>query len=150
MLSTRASELGSAVCQGDSAQRCAVVQPGTVTGPFTYMWTGPGITDPTLPCQWVGAGFAPGTYTYTVVATGDNGCSSGPAIRTLVVCPQPVCEITGNLDIRVGDSAYWCAAAGMATYDWSGPGLTDPSAECQWVGIGALEGVYTYQVIITD
>lgn len=64
---------------------------------------------------------AAGVYTLTV--SNLNGCT-GSAQVTVTVNPLPVCNITGNLKPKKGQSTTLCAPAGMAAYLWSNGSTT--------------------------
>lgn len=61
----------------------------------------------------------PGTYMVTV--TDGNGCS-GVASFTVSQAPDPVVNITGDMDFCVGESATLNAGAGYVSYNWSNAG----------------------------
>jgi hypothetical protein len=110
----------ASICFGDPAVTlCSNVVPGTGAPPFTFAWTGPGISDPTDSCIVVGGGFAPGDYTYRLVATGCNGCSSDTAECVLTVNAAPTCSIDGAISVCPGATSTYTAPAGMGTYAWS-------------------------------
>ncbi len=61
-------------------------------------------------------------------------------------CGQPVCIITGGIDvICLGSSTTWSAPGGMASYSWAGPSGFTSSGQSVTVN---LSGNYT--LIITD
>ena len=126
------------VCQGNSAQLCATVSGGL--GSFTYLWN----TGETTRCIDVST-----AGTYTVVATGTNGCS-GEGSGTLTVNALPGCSITGGSDgVCSGATTSWCAPTAPAgatySYVWTGPsGFTD-TTRCITIGTAGK-----YSVTITD
>jgi hypothetical protein len=110
----------ASICFGDPAVTlCSNVVPGTGAPPFSFAWTGPGISDPTDSCIVVGGGFAPGTYIYRLVATGCNGCSSDTAECTLTVNAAPTCSIDGAISVCPSATTTYTAPADMGTYAWS-------------------------------
>jgi hypothetical protein len=93
----------TAVCIGNSAIL-------TGNGASTYTWsTGPNTTtisvSPTV------------TTTYSVAATGTNGCL-GSSSRTVVVNSLPVLSVSGPTAICIGNSAI-LTGNGASTYTWS-------------------------------
>jgi hypothetical protein len=58
------------------------------------------------------------TGTYAVTVTNAAGCTSYCS-KMLRVAPVPKCEITGNLDICVGQTTQLCAPTNAGRYLWS-------------------------------
>ncbi|HRI26593.1 MAG TPA: choice-of-anchor L domain-containing protein [Chitinophagales bacterium] len=89
----------------------------SVSGPSTWLWTGPNgftstLQNPTL----FGATAASGTY--TLVAT-VNGCPSEPQTTDVVVNPLPTVAIGGIPVICPGGSTTLQATGGYTQYAWS-------------------------------
>jgi hypothetical protein len=121
------------ICTGFTTEFCATA------GMTSYLWSGPEDNGATTQCITIGT-----AGEYTVVITDANGCAD-TCSRTLMVDPQPVCDITGDNEICTGFTTEFCATAGMTSYLWSGP--EDNGATTQCITIGTA-GEYT--VIITD
>ncbi|MEO7140512.1 MAG: hypothetical protein ABIY51_09615, partial [Ferruginibacter sp.] len=120
------------VCSGLSTQWCAA------DGMTGYSWTGPGGFTSANQCISVSVA---GLYTVTI--TNGNGCTS-TCNRTLVVNALPVCSITGNNAICVGQSTSFLASGGTS-YSWTGPGgFTAATAS---TGTITVAGAYTVLVI---
>lgn len=93
----------SAVCQGDTATL-------TATGGVTYLWN-TGQYTPTLNVTSSG--------TYSVVATGSNGCTA-TAQATVTVHPLPVATVTETAEICRGQQTILMTdAPAGCTYLWS-------------------------------
>src|SRR6185503_12307572 len=91
------------ICEGESTQLCA--PPGSAS----YLWSTGAITN----CITVNA---EGLYSVTV--TDANGCSS-VCEETVIVISQPVCTITGDLTMCLGESTQLCVPPGAASYLWN-------------------------------
>ncbi len=91
----------NSICEGESTQLC-------VTESGTYLWS----TGATTSCITVDT---EGVYSVTVTSTA--GCES-ICSATVVVNPLPVCNITGDLSICLGESTELCVT-GVGTYLWS-------------------------------
>jgi hypothetical protein len=136
------------LCFGDTTRWCA-----TPDGMMSYEWNVPpsGSTF-TERCLQVGAGLAPGTYTYRVKVTNDRGCAEICA-RELTVLPKPACGVDAWMDsLCFGDTTTWCAEPdGMESYEWSEPaGGFTCTEQCPLLGEGLAPGTYTYQVVVCD
>jgi len=125
----------SAVCEGFTTDFCAT------PGMASYSWSGPGAFSANTQCtgQIGVAGY------YQVIITDSSGCADTCG-RTLVVNSQPVCSITGDSVVCEGSTTDFCAAAGMTSYSWSGPGAFSANTQCT----GQIGVAGYYQVIITD
>jgi hypothetical protein len=110
-------------CAGQSTQLCA-------SGGSSYLWS----TGASTSCISVNA-----TGTYTVTVTNASGCFS-ICSEFVTVDPFPVCSITGNDAICVGQSTQLCASGGTS-YLWS----TGASTSCINVTVSG-----NYSVTITD
>ncbi|WP_421798407.1 ice-binding family protein [Haliscomenobacter sp.] len=110
-------------CEGQSTQLCA-------SGGTSYLWS----TGETTSCINVNA-----SGTYTVTVTNASGCFSSCS-ETITITPLPVCLITGNDAICVGQSTQLCASGGTS-YLWS----TGASTSCIIVNAAG-----NYSVTITD
>ncbi len=112
-----------AVCVGQSIQLCA-------SGGTSYLWS----TGASTSCINVNTA---GTYSVTV--TDANGCSS-TCSKIITANPLPICLITGNATICIGQSTQLCASGGTS-YLWS----TGASTSC--IDVNAAG---TYSVTVTD
>jgi hypothetical protein len=125
------------ICEGFTTEFCAT------PGMASYEWSGPGGFTATTECT----GEISAAGTYTVIITDENGCAD-TCSETLTVNDQPVCAITGDNEICIGFTTEFCAPAGMASYDWRGPGGVIVISTEQCTGEISTPGTYT--VIITD
>ena len=122
------------ICQGETTQFCAPA------GMASYAWTGPGGFTANTQCITIGVA---GEYCVTI--TDANGCVSN-CCRTLTVNPPPPCDIATKDDaICQGESAEFCAPAGMASYAWTGPGGFTANTRCIKISVAG-----EYCVTITD
>ena len=115
--------VNAGACAGQSPQLCA-------SGGSSYLWS----TGASTRCINVNV-----SGTYTVTVTNANGCTS-ICSETITIDPQPVCLITGNDAICVGESTKFCASGGTS-YLWS----TGASKSCITVSAGG-----TYSVTVTN
>jgi trimeric autotransporter adhesin len=93
----------STICEGVTAQLCVT------TKGVTYLWSNGSTTS----CIDV---VKQGTYAVTI--TNADGCTS-TCSKMLRVAPVPKCEITGNLDICIGQTTQLCAPTNAGRYLWS-------------------------------
>src|SRR6185503_11173473 len=114
---------GLIICQGESTQLC------TPPGAASYLWS----TGANTNCITVNQ---EGLYSVTV--TDVNGCSS-VCEETVIVISQPVCTITGDLTICLGESTQLCVPPGAAGYLWS----TGATTNCITVN---TQGLYSVTV----
>ena len=118
---------GNAICLGQSTQLCTTPILGT-----TYLWSNGATTN----CITVNTG---GVYSLTL--TDANGCSS-VCSQTVTANPLPLCIITGNLSICLGQSTQLCTVSlPGATYLWS----TGATTNCITVNTGGV-----YSLTLTD
>ncbi|MBK8846196.1 MAG: choice-of-anchor L domain-containing protein [Bacteroidetes bacterium] len=113
------------ICQGNSA----VVQANSIFP--IYQWSN-GLTTQAVTLN------STGTYTVTVTAT--NGCTASVS-HNLIVNPNPLPSITGNVVICFGDTTVLTATPGMNQYIWSNQASTSSIST-------STSGTYT--VTITD
>ena len=84
---------------------------------------------------------------YRVVITGTCGTITTTPVA-LTVNPLPVCSITGNNSICVGQTTSFSAPSGMLSYLWSGPdGFT---SNTQSTGNISIAGTYSVQITNTN
>ncbi len=112
-----------AVCAGQSVQLCA-------SGGTSYLWS----TGASTSCITINAA---GTYSVTV--TNADGCIS-TCSKIITANPLPICLITGNATICIGQSTQ-LSASGGTSYLWS----TGASTSC--INVNAAG---TYSVTVTD
>jgi hypothetical protein len=93
----------STICEGVTAQLCVT------TKGVAYLWSNGSTTS----CIDV---VKQGTYAVTI--TNADGCTS-TCSKMLRVAPVPKCEITGNLDICIGQTTQLCAPTYAGRYLWS-------------------------------
>ena len=131
------------VCEGDTGQLCAVVQPGTGVAPFHYSWS----TGDTTSCISVST-----AGTYWVVVTGDNGCPSDTVYGTLVTIPPPPCFVDGPDSLCPLDTNQYCGQAGLDIYSWSISGngsiVGSTTGQCVDVATGSSCGPYTLYLTV--
>jgi len=84
------------------------------------------------------------TTTYVVTGTDGNGCSNTAGV-TVTVQPAIHASIVGDTVLCYGESTTLIASGGTS-YEWSGAGITDPSASQQVISPTA-SGVYTVTVV---
>jgi len=106
-----------------------------------YSWSGPGGFTATT--QTTGSINAAGTYSVTVTFPG--GCTS-ECSRELTVHVPVACDITGDDVICIYETTEFTAAAGGASYSWSGPGGFSHSGQ----STGSISQAGVYSVTITD
>ncbi|HOY04022.1 MAG TPA: T9SS type A sorting domain-containing protein, partial [Saprospiraceae bacterium] len=99
------------------------------SGAQSYLWSNGATTN----CVTVSEA---GIYSVTVTYPG--GCSS-VCSATVIVNPQPVCNITGNTSICLGQSTQLCVPAGAASYLWN----TGATTNCITV---STAGIYSVTV----
>lgn len=121
----------TSTCKGSSITLKAV-------GGNTFAWSG-GQTSQTITVM------PEETTTYTCVVTNGYNCSS-TAIKTVTVNPLPIVNITGDLNICVGESTTLIASApGAVNYVWSGGiSQTGPSVTVSPIA------TTSYTVTVTD
>ncbi|MEO6406661.1 MAG: hypothetical protein ABIY51_03840, partial [Ferruginibacter sp.] len=112
----------------------------TATGGTSYSWTGPGGF--TAATATISNLTVAGTYSVTV--TNANGCTSSCS-RDLTINSLPVCNITGNNIISVGQTATFTASGGTS-YTWTGPGGFTANTAV----ISNLTVAGTYTVTVTN
>jgi len=112
------------ICSGELTELCAPA------GMAFYVWSTGALTQ----CITVTTS---GVYIVGIVDL--NGCNS-TCLVTVVANPLPVCSISGDLDICVGESTELCAPLGF-TYLWSTGEITN----CITV---SLPGIYS--VVLVD
>jgi hypothetical protein len=117
------------ICENDSAQL-------TASGGMSYTWNPPsGLNDPDISNPKASPD---STTTYSITATGANGCTSAGSVQ-VIVFPLP--------DIALGDDTAFCdsitldAGSGFISYLWS-TGSTAPSITVTTPG--------TYSVAVKD
>jgi Ice-binding-like/Secretion system C-terminal sorting domain len=113
------------ICTGQSTDLCALA------GLSSYLWS----TGETTDCITVSAA---GSYGLTI--TDANGCSS-ICSKVVGVNPLPICTITGDELICMGQSTELCAPAGLSGYLWS----TGETTSCITVSAAG-----NYGLTITD
>lgn len=121
----------------------ATLTPSSSTTGVTYAFSGPGITGPGSATASVNQ---PGTYTLT--ATGTNGCATTTTVNVLqnTTTPQGVQVIASN-PITCTDRTATLTVSSITpsvTYAFSGTGVTGPSANTATVSAGG-----TYTVVAT-
>ena len=143
------------VCQGGSGTTLvAVMTPTNLAIGATYTWTpttflvasgNSALVDPTVL----------GTYTYSVVGIGGNGCPSAPVAVTVTVIPIPVASVTAVPDTICSGSSTLLSVIGMpssTTYTWSaavtaGLGTNfGSSANATPIYHGLIDSNYVYTV----
>ncbi|MHC5005086.1 MAG: hypothetical protein ACYTJ0_18410 [Planctomycetota bacterium] len=134
------------VCEGESAQFCAV--PAGGTAPFTYAWTGPGGFAAATECITVSDA---GEYCVTV--TDAAGCS-GSACATLTVNENPSCSIDGPTAANENTVQTYCGPGGVGyTYAWTVSGscaiVSPDDAQCVDVAIGDYPGSCQIALTVT-
>jgi hypothetical protein len=97
----------SVICPGETTQLCVP------SGASSYLWSN-GETTNCITTSTAG--------TYSVTVTSTNGCSS---ICTKIVTNMPVCIITGNDNICIGQSTQFCVPSGASSYLWSNGATTN-------------------------
>ena len=128
------------ICDGEPQEFCVIPNGGTA--PYTYDWS----TGDTDSCIMVSP--SPGSYTYRVVVTDAEGCTTS-CEGTLTVYELPTCRIDpDSAKICTGDSQEFCVIPSGGTppytYLWS----TGSADSC--ITVTPSEGSHTYSVVVTD
>jgi len=116
------------LCFGDSATFTA----SSMSAGATFLWEGPGITEPTLPTQTVGYGF------YTVTVTGANGCTNENSFGVFGPDQLSVSVQTAFIDCEGFIDVNILATGGTPPYAYS------------FVPMPPFPPNTTYEVIVTD
>jgi len=125
-----ASASPNPICEGEQTTLSA-------SGASSYSWDqglGSGQTHIVSPAS---------TTTYTVIGTDDNGCSNTAQV-TITVQTAIQASITGDTVLCLGESTTLIASGGTS-YQWSGPGITNPSSEQQII-LPSSSAVYSVTV----
>jgi len=129
-----------AACAGSSDELCAQVDGST--GPYSFVWAGPGQFASTDSCV---SADAEGAYSVTV--TDVYGCT-GTTSGTMTLHPKPVVEVADQQTCD-GTPAGLCAEVSAGTapfvYQWAGPGDFASTDSCVTVGVDG-----DYAVTVTD
>ena len=117
------------------------------TTPYSWVWTKP--PDPTVlstdSILTISNATLADSGEYRVIVT-DASSLADTCYAYLTVHAQPVCSITGDSVVCEGFTTSFCAAPGMISYSWSGPGGFSANTQCT----GQIGVAGYYQVIITD
>lgn len=106
----------------------------TATGGSSYVWSGGSSSNTAV-------NFFTTSGTYTVTATGVNGCTAR-STATVVVNPKPIIIITGE---PVGCDSVTLTASGGTSYLWNGGRSLSPTTN-----VFTTSGVYTVSTTATN
>ncbi|MDX1408363.1 MAG: hypothetical protein R3330_09520, partial [Saprospiraceae bacterium] len=133
---------------------------GTITG---YNWTGPNgftstdedpVISPTDP-EYPG----PGTVTYFVTVTDDNGCTGTDEVSIIIrAFPSAIASASAALcndfPLALSGTGVQGGSAAITGYNWSGPFGFSSTLEDPTINVGATEyplpGTHTYILTVTD
>jgi len=136
------SLIGSTVCANQSMTLSASSTPGTF-----FSWTGPlGFTSPNPNAIITLASLAQ-SGTYSVVATGTNGCPTSSTVSALVrVVPSPT--LSNNSPVCSGENLT-LFGSGAVFYNWSGPASYNSAVQSPTITAVGLINSGTYTVVVT-
>ena len=151
---TLVSSPSSTICIEQAAT--LIAYPASGTAPYTYLWTGKNLTNPTSSTPYYSPNSA-GTELFNVTVTDSKSCSVNGS-TSVTVNPLPTITATSNSPICAGQNlSLTCtpSATAGAVYYWTGPaGAFTPTTSSQqnptvsYAGTWA-SGVYSVTLAVT-